>query len=64
MASSVAYFLQGDIGDGLSAVAYMFGSGSELAGILEGDDEKEEPFEGEISLGMNGFIPGNQLCPN
>lgn len=56
MASSVAYFLQGDIGDGLSAVAYMFGSGSELAGILEGDDEKEEPFEGEISLGMNGTI--------
>lgn len=41
------------IGEMFGAIGNLFGCGSEFAGIFGGDDQ---PFEAEVSLGMNGTI--------
>ena len=55
IASTIAYFYKGDPGSAFGAIANIFGCGSEFAGIFGGDGGNE-PFEAEISLGMNGTI--------
>ena len=55
VASTIAYFYKGDPGSAFGAIANIFGCGSEFAGIFGGDGGNE-PFEAEISLGMNGTI--------
>ena len=55
IASSIAHFYKGDYGNAIGAIGDLFGCGSELAGLFD-EEKKEEPFEGEISLGMNGTI--------
>ena len=54
VASTIAYFYKGDPGSAFGAIGNLFGCGSEFAGIFGGDSN--EPFEAEISLGMNGTI--------
>ena len=56
IASGIAFFKAGgadNIANGLGALANVLGCGSEFAGIF---GEKDEPFEAEISLGLDGTI--------
>lgn len=55
IAAGVVNFYKGNPAEGICAIADALGAGGEFAGLF-GGDESEQPFEAEVSLGLNGTV--------